>query len=78
MKLGWKNMKKMIPFLKPYRLSIMLALFLMFFELGVELLQPLLIAKIIDEGILQEDMTVVITWGVVMTILAILSFGGTN
>lgn len=71
-----ESMKKMIPFLKPYRLSIMLALFLMFFELGVELLQPLLIAKIIDEGILQEDMTVVITWGVVMTILAILSFGG--
>jgi len=71
-----ENMKKMIPFLKPYRLSIMLALFLMFFELGVELLQPLLIAKIIDEGILQEDLTVVITWGVVMVVLAILSFGG--
>lgn len=57
-------MKKLSSFLKPYWLLIILALSLMIVELGVELLQPLFIAKIIDDGILQKDLSVVIKWEV--------------
>ncbi|MGE6377645.1 ABC transporter ATP-binding protein [Peribacillus muralis] len=69
-------MKKLSSFLKPYRLLIILALFLMIVELGVELLQPLFIAKIIDDGILQKDLSVVIKWGGIMVGLSIFSFLG--
>ncbi|MED3890788.1 ABC transporter ATP-binding protein [Peribacillus frigoritolerans] len=69
-------MKKLSSFLKPYWLLIILALSLMIIELGVELLQPLFIAKIIDDGILQKDLSVVIKWGSVMVGLSVFSFLG--
>ncbi|MCY9004314.1 ABC transporter ATP-binding protein [Bacillus sp. RJGP41] len=69
-------MKKLSSFLKPYWLLIILALSLMIVELGVELLQPLFIAKIIDDGILQKDLSVVIKWGSVMVGLSVFSFLG--
>ena len=49
-------------------------------ELAVELIQPLIIAKIIDDGIMQNDQTVIWTWGGVMMLMAILAFlsGATN
>jgi ATP-binding cassette subfamily B protein len=43
-------------------------------ELAVELLHPLLMAKIIDEGILQEDLSVVIRWGGVMIGISLFAF----
>ena len=45
--------EKIIVLLKPYWLFVGLALIFLFVELGVELIQPLLMAKIIDEGILK-------------------------
>ena len=69
-------MKKLFVFLKPYWLFIGLALFFLFVELGVELVQPLLMAKIIDEGILQKDLSVVVLWGCVMIGLSVFSFLG--
>lgn len=42
-------MRKLITYLKPYTLIIALALFMMAIELTVELAQPLLIARMIDE-----------------------------
>src|SRR6476620_2076092 len=69
-------MKKLFGLLKPYWLFVSLALFFLFIELGVELIQPLLMAKIIDEGILQEDLSVVVLWGCVMMGLALFSFLG--
>lgn len=52
----------------------------MLIELSVELVQPLIIAKIIDDGILQGDQTVIWTWGGVMMLMAIIAFlsGATN
>ena len=70
------EMKKMIVFLKPYWFFIGLALLFLFIELGVELIQPLLMAKIIDEGILQGDLSVVVLWGFVLMGLSIFSFFG--
>ena len=43
-------------FIKPYRVPIAAALMLMLVELAVELWQPLLMAKIIDEGIIENDL----------------------
>ncbi|MEH7223527.1 ABC transporter ATP-binding protein [Bacillus sp. JJ1566] len=67
-------MFRMLTFLKPYRLAIFVALGLTFVELAVELLQPLLIAKIIDDGILQKDLSVVMKWGGIMVVISILAF----
>ena len=67
---------KIFSYLKPYRMIVALALFLMLAELGVELLQPLLMAKIIDDGIMQKDLAVVIKWGSVMVAISLLSFIG--
>jgi ATP-binding cassette, subfamily B, multidrug efflux pump len=73
-------MATILSFLKPYRIPVVVALFLMLTELVVELLQPLLMAKIIDEGILKEDLSVVLLWGGIMVGISLLSFlaGVTN
>ncbi len=68
------HMFRMLTYLKPYRLAISVALGLTFVELAVELLQPLLIAKVIDDGILQKDLTVVMKWGGIMVGISLLAF----
>ncbi|MCY8535276.1 ABC transporter ATP-binding protein/permease [Bacillus vallismortis] len=67
-------MQKALSFLKPHSLLVGIALALMLTELAVELMQPLLIAKIIDDGILKQDLRHVWTWGAVMIGLTALSF----
>lgn len=67
-------MKTVFSYAKPYKWPILIALFLMLTELMVELIQPLLIAKIIDDGILAEDVSVIWTWGSVMMGLAFVAF----
>lgn len=67
-------MKTVFSYAKPYKWPILIALFLMLTELAVELIQPLLIAKIIDDGILAEDVGVIWTWGIVMMGLAFVAF----
>ena len=61
-------------FIKPYRVPIAAALMLMLVELAVELWQPLLMAKIIDEGIIENDLDTVIKWGGVMLGISLLAF----
>ncbi|HAQ07365.1 MAG TPA: ABC transporter ATP-binding protein [Bacillus bacterium] len=61
-------------FIKPYRVPIAAALMLMLVELAVELWQPLLMAKIIDEGIVGNDLDTVIKWGGVMLGISLLAF----
>ncbi len=63
-------MKTVFSYAKPYKWPIVIALFLMLLELSVELIQPLLIAKIIDDGIVAGNATVIWTWGSVMMALA--------
>ncbi len=50
------------------------ALFFMLTELVVELIHPLLMAKVIDEGIMQNDLSMVIKWGVIMIGMSLLAF----
>ncbi|MET3576954.1 ATP-binding cassette subfamily B protein [Bhargavaea ullalensis] len=63
-----------------YKWPIAIALVLMLVELGVELVQPLVIQRIIDDGILQGDSGTVWLWGGVMAGLAFAAFfsGVTN
>ena len=58
----------------PYKWPIAIALCLMLVELSVELIQPLLIAKIIDDGIVTGDVNVIWTYGSVMMFFALLAF----
>ncbi|CAH1194574.1 putative ABC transporter ATP-binding protein [Paenibacillus auburnensis] len=61
-------------YLKKYRVAAIAALVMMGIELAVELSQPLLIAKIIDNGIREKDMAVVWLWGGVLTLSAVIAF----
>ncbi|MBY6038148.1 ABC transporter ATP-binding protein/permease [Fictibacillus nanhaiensis] len=67
-------MWKVFSYLKAYRFAITVALFLTLFELAVELLQPLIMAKIIDDGILKGDLDVIKYWGAIMFGLALAAF----
>lgn len=66
-------MRKVLPFLSPYRVAIIVSIVLMFVELMVELLQPLLMSRIIDDGIMQMNLSVVIFWGSVLILFTITS-----
>lgn len=67
-------MIRITSFLKPYRPAMAIALFLMLVELAVELLQPVLIAKIIDDGIMQKDLSVIYYWGSIMIAFSLAAF----
>ncbi|MFC6649848.1 ABC transporter ATP-binding protein [Paenibacillus rhizoplanae] len=67
-------MKLMLTFLKKYRVAAIAALVMMLIELAVELSQPLLISKIIDDGIRQQDTAVVWLWGGVLVGSAAVAF----
>ncbi|MCP3027333.1 ABC transporter ATP-binding protein [Halobacillus sp. A5] len=67
-------MKKVFSYATAYKASAIIALLLMLLELTVELIQPLLMAHIIDEGIMKEDYTVVSIYGGVLAGLSLLAF----
>ncbi|HWO74515.1 MAG TPA: ABC transporter ATP-binding protein [Bacillus sp. (in: firmicutes)] len=67
-------MLKVLSLLKGYRIPMGIAWFFMLTELAVELIAPLLMAKIIDEGILQGDLSVVLIWGGIMVGMALIAF----
>lgn len=67
-------MRKVLSFLSPYKKAIIIALSLMLTELFVELTSPLFMAKMIDDGILNKDLSVVLLWGSVMIGLSIVGF----
>ncbi|KGE17941.1 ABC transporter ATP-binding protein [Paenibacillus wynnii] len=61
-------------YLKKYRVAAVAALVMMLIELAVELSQPLLISKIIDEGIKGRNPSVVWMWGSVLIGSALIAF----
>ncbi|WP_082232375.1 ABC transporter ATP-binding protein [Halobacillus massiliensis] len=67
-------MKKIFQYSLPYKFSAIIAILLMLIELTVELVQPLLMAKIIDDGIMQENYTTISIWGGVLVGLSLLAF----
>lgn len=67
-------MKTVFSYTKPYSFLIGIALFLMLLELAVELLQPLVIASIIDDGIVAGDQDTIIRLGLVLMGLSLIAF----
>jgi ATP-binding cassette, subfamily B, multidrug efflux pump len=67
-------MQQVLSYLKPYRKWMIVAWALMLIELLVELWQPLLMEKIIDDGVMPKNLSVVLTWGAVMLGASLLSF----
>ncbi|HEU5011489.1 MAG TPA: ABC transporter permease, partial [Roseiflexaceae bacterium] len=68
--------RKLSSFLKPYWRWAILAPLLMVLEVSMDLLQPRLIQRIIDQGILQSNMDVVIHTGLWMVGLALIGLVG--
>ncbi|QKS60304.1 ABC transporter ATP-binding protein [Paenibacillus barcinonensis] len=68
------GMIKLFVHLKKYRVAAIAALVMMLIELTVELAQPYLISKIIDNGIQQGDLNVVWMWGGVLVVSALIAF----
>ncbi|WP_313236972.1 ABC transporter ATP-binding protein [Sporosarcina ureae] len=66
-------MKTVFRYALPYKWPMLIAILLMLLELSVELIQPLLIGRIIDEGIMKEDLNTVLIWGSVMMALAFIA-----
>ena len=67
-------MKTIFSYLSPYKWLVSIALLLMLVELSVELVQPLLIATIIDDGILAGDQQTIIFWGIIMLGISVIAF----
>ncbi len=71
-----KSMKALMKFLKPYWLWATLAPLLMVLEVVMDLMQPRMIQRIVDVGLAQLDMQVVITTGLWMIGFALLGAVG--
>lgn len=67
-------MRTVLSYLKPYSGLMIFAWLLTLVELAVELTHPLFMAKIIDEGIVQQDMSAVYKWGAIMLGTSLLAF----
>ncbi|MDQ0208361.1 ABC transporter ATP-binding protein [Alkalicoccobacillus murimartini] len=67
-------MKLVFSYLKPYRIVVVIALVLMLLELAVELTAPLILAKIIDDGVVAGDINVVLFWGAILMASSFLAF----
>ncbi len=69
-------MKRVLAYVFSYKKATTIALSLMLFELMVELVQPIIMARIIDEGVVKQDLSMVMTWGSVLLGLSLLAFVG--
>ncbi|WP_208592226.1 ABC transporter ATP-binding protein [Gracilibacillus suaedae] len=67
-------MKIIFKYADTYKKAMILALMLMVVELMVELVQPIIMAKIIDEGIVAEDMSIIYFYGAILLVITLLAF----
>lgn len=67
-------MKHVFSYLKPYRIAVFIALFLMLLELTVELASPLILARIIDDGVVAGDLNVILFWGAILMGSSLIAF----
>ncbi|MGP4039384.1 ABC transporter ATP-binding protein [Gracilibacillus sp. D59] len=67
-------MKLILKYADTYRKAMIIALLLMIVELMVELVQPIIMAKIIDDGIIAEDMSTIYFYGAILLVITLLAF----
>lgn len=70
------KMLRLASYLKPYRKEASLAPLLMMIEVLTDLIQPLLMAKIVDQGIYNGDVAFIIKTGALMVGAALIGMGG--
>jgi ATP-binding cassette subfamily B protein len=71
-----RAIRALAPFLKPYQHWAVLAPLLMVLEVAMDLTQPRLLQRIIDQGVAAGDMTVVVTTGLWMVAAALVGLAG--
>ncbi|UCC64431.1 MAG: ABC transporter ATP-binding protein [Anaerolineae bacterium] len=71
-----KSARKLIRYLKPYWHWAILAPLLMSLEVAMDLMQPRLVQRIVDQGIARLDMNVVVNTGLMMVGLALIGAVG--
>jgi len=71
-----KSGLRLIRFLKPYWRWVMLAPLLMVLEVSMDLLQPRMVERIVDEGIAKLNMPLVIQTGLLMVAMALIGMVG--
>ncbi|SEM67152.1 ATP-binding cassette, subfamily B [Syntrophus gentianae] len=69
-------MKRFHPFLQPYWKSALMAPLFMMLEVTCDLLQPTLMARIVDKGIAGGNTDLILGTGVLMTAVALIGVGG--
>ncbi|MDX8045145.1 ABC transporter ATP-binding protein [Gracilibacillus sp. S3-1-1] len=67
-------MKVIFKYADTYRKAMIIALLLMMVELVVELVQPIIMAKIIDEGIVVQNLQAVYVYGAILLVITALAF----
>jgi len=67
-------MKEIFSYVKPYKWTASIALCLMLLELFVELVQPLIMAKIIDDGVRAQNQGMILQWGAILLALSFVAF----
>lgn len=65
-------MKSLFKYLKPYAFVAMLAPLCMIGEVTVDLLQPKLMSKIVDDGVLGNNMEIIVRTGLLMLLLVVI------
>jgi len=68
--------RKLLVFLRPYRRWAVLAPLLMVLEVAMDLMQPRMVQRIVDVGIAQLDISVVLHTGLMMIGLALIGVVG--
>ncbi|WP_438433896.1 ABC transporter ATP-binding protein [Gorillibacterium sp. sgz500922] len=67
-------MRTLPSFIKPYRKAAAVALVLMLAELAVELWSPMLMGRIINQGIVPREMEAVVRYGALMLTISLVGF----
>jgi len=66
--------RTIMTFLKPYKIHIVIAYALTFVELVADLLFPLFLGIIINNGILEQNTDVIMMWGTIMIMITAITF----
>jgi len=69
-------LKKLVKYLKPHWYFVLLAPLLMVVEVGMDLMQPRLMASIIDEGVMVKDLAYIQSTGLKMLVVALIGLLG--
>jgi ATP-binding cassette, subfamily B, bacterial len=74
-KLAPGTFRRIVGFAKPYRRPIALFLLLVVFDAILVIVTPLLLRKIIDDGVIPKDQSVVITYAGIAAVVAVVDAG---